>query len=131
VSWVIYQYRDARGGWPIGDWYDQMNDRETARFDWCIWALSQNGPEEFGDSWCVLQRGGIRKVKIKGGRGTRQLRLMICKGPVNMRTELTLLLPAVEKDGKLDPENAVDRAIERMNEVKADPNGRRGKWTKS
>lgn len=46
----------------------------------------------------------IYKMKIKGHKGHIQLRPMLCYGPFN-RTEVTLLIGAIEKDFKLKPEN--------------------------
>jgi hypothetical protein len=45
----------------------------------------------------------IYKMKIKGHKGHVQLRPMVCYGPFS-RSEVTILVGAIEKDFKLSPE---------------------------
>ncbi|HUA18376.1 MAG TPA: hypothetical protein VMU80_20650 [Bryobacteraceae bacterium] len=55
--------------------------------------------------------------------GQRMLRPMLCRGPVDMAAEFTMLIGAIEKDGVLDVD-AMD-AEERRQEVISDPRNRR------
>ena len=124
--WAIHQYRDARGRLPVKEWYDSLGTEEKARFDAKINVLKQNGPDQFRDGWCAPLGDGLLKLKIKG---RRQLRPMLCKGPINISNELTLLREAIEKGGKLDPSDAKEQAQERMNAIAAEPAERRRPWS--
>jgi hypothetical protein len=64
----------------------------------------------------------IKKLKI---RGNVQLRPRLCLGPVDVRSEFTLLLGAREIGSKDDPPNADNIAEDLRQQVKADPNKRR------
>jgi hypothetical protein len=66
---------------------------------------------------------GIYKMKIKGNKGMKQLRPMCCRGPFGPN-EYTILVGAVEKDGKLVPYDVKKRAQERLNLLLADPTRR-------
>ena len=106
-------------------WYDSLAVEETAKVDVRIGELQQNGPDLFRASWCAPLGEHIWKMKI---HGKRQLRLMLCKGPVDRNAELTLLYDSIEKDGTLIPGDAVERAVTRMEEIASNPRRRRAPW---
>ena len=108
-----------------------MNKHEQARFDGRIDLLEKLGPEPFKADWCGPLGKGIWKLKIKGGGPVRQHRFMLCRGPVDKNSEVTLLVPAFEKDGKLEPADALEQALQRGEEVASNPHERRTPWTKT
>ncbi len=57
--------------------------------------------------------------------GKIRLRPMVCKGPSDPNREITLLYPALERDFKLVPRDAPERAEQRRQEILADPRRRR------
>jgi len=65
----------------------------------------------------------IYKMKIKGNKGMKQLRPMCCRGPFGSN-EYTVLVGAVEKDGRLIPADAKERAQQNLKALKADPTRR-------
>jgi hypothetical protein len=64
----------------------------------------------------------IKKIRIKGRVA---IRLMLCKGPIDNKKEFTLLFGAIEKDNKLTPKDAEQRAETRRQEIIQAPNSRR------
>jgi hypothetical protein len=116
---------------PIAEAYEDMNKHEQARFDGRIDLLEKLGPELFKADWCGPLGKGIWKLKIKGGGPVRQHRFMLCRGPVDKNSEVTLLMPAFEKDGKLEPADALEQALQRGEEVASNPHERRTPWTKT
>lgn len=67
---------------------------------------------------------GILKLRIKGNV---QLRPMLCKGPVDVDGEFSLLIGAIEVGSKLKPLNADVIAGERKEEIRRYPDNRRVK----
>jgi len=57
--------------------------------------------------------------------GAVMLRPMLCKGPINNDTEYTILQGAKEVGGRLQPENAPERAERNREDVVRDPSRRR------
>lgn len=74
--------------------------------------LENNGDALFPLLLTGTDTPGILKLRVKG---KVQLRPMLCKGPVDIDREYTLLLGAIEVGGKLIP----DKADELANELKA------------
>lgn len=62
------------------------------------------------------------KLRVKGNV---QLRPMLCEGPVDVKSEFTLLLGAIEVGGKLQPRGADALANDIKQAIKADPANRR------
>jgi hypothetical protein len=70
----------------------------------------------------VKKRGHIYKLVV---HGDVMLRPMLCKGPPERQTDaVTLLEGAIEKDWKLHPPEAVDRAAENRLEIERDASRR-------
>lgn len=67
---------------------------------------------------------GILKLRIKGNV---QLRPMLCKGPIDVDEEFSLLVGAIEVGSKLKPPNADVIADERKKEIRKYPDNRRVK----
>ena len=71
---------------------------------------------------CGSETPGILKLRVKGNV---QLRPMLCRGPIEIDKEFTLLLGACEVGGKLVPRDADAMADRLKHEVKRGPNRRR------
>jgi hypothetical protein len=119
---VLYEYVDGRGRGVIRRWIEEELEQEQwhrlrvkldllAEVDLRTAMLLLSGT---GD-------GNIFKLRVKG---RVQLRPMLCYGPPDPTRELTFLLPAVERNGKLEPRDAVARALSRRQEVIDDNNKR-------
>lgn len=66
----------------------------------------------------------IHVYKLRIG-GKIRLRPMVCRGTGDPKLEITLLHPAYERDGRLDPQDAPERAEQRRQEILADPSRRK------
>ena len=84
--------------------------------------------ETKGKDFCPNLAGPLRgsphvyKIRVNGNVAAR---LLLCKGPIQMETEYTLLMGAFERDDEL-PEGILERAESLRQEVIANPNERRG-----
>jgi hypothetical protein len=67
----------------------------------------------------------IYRMKVKGNKGQVQLRPMVCKGPFILDAEYTLLCGAIERDRKLNPRNAIERAQDNRATLIENPDRRR------
>jgi len=86
--------------------------------------LEQNGHELCPGLASNLNKAPhLYKIKINGRVAAR---LFLCKGPINMDTEYTLLLGAFEVDDEL-PEGTLRIAESYRQEILRDPSNRRGK----
>ena len=95
---------------------------DRAKLDQKIDMLAQAGPNlPPGLLSGVPKYGHIRKLRV---RGSVQLRPLLCFGPFDMNEEFTFLLGAVERDWKLRPHNAIERANENREELIAAPTRR-------
>jgi len=97
---------------------------QIAAFQDKIDTLEQSGPEMVPGfiSETPVARD-IYKMKIKGNKGMKQLRPMCCRGPFGPN-EYTILIGAVERDGKLVPDDVKKRAQEHLEMLKMDPTRR-------
>jgi len=68
--------------------------------------------------------GGHRHIYKLRIDGSVAMRPMLCKGPIDMNREFTLLLGATERDRVLDPMDAPRRAEQRRTEIIANPTRR-------
>jgi hypothetical protein len=74
-----------------------------------------------------LLAGPLRGTKIYKLRlrcNNRELRPMLCRGPVGERLDYTLLLGAIEVGNRLNPYNAEDRAAKNRELLIENPNWR-------
>ena len=126
-KWKVYfclegQRRDNTiMGW-LGQ--ERVQVAQIAAFQDKLDTLEQSGPEMvpgFISNTPVAR--DIYKMKIKGNKGMKQLRPMCCRGPFGPN-EYTILFGAVEKDGKLIPSDAKQRAQVNLKELRADPTRR-------
>ena len=120
MSWKIYDYRSQRGQNLVKDWCVELQKNERTKFTQKIDMLA-----EVGDSLCPGLAGPIGsshlyKIKVNGDVAGR---LFLCKGPLNMETEYTLLLGAFKKDGRL-PFGTIEAAEQRRQDIIRDKDRR-------
>jgi len=104
---------------------ESVQFKQIVAFQEKIDTLEQSGPDMvpgFISDTPVAKE--IYKMKIKGNKGLKQLRPMCCRGPFG-QNEYTVLVGAIEKDNKLIPSNAKERAQTNLITFKADPTRRR------
>lgn len=121
MPWNIFDYRDNRGRNVIRHWLSRAGTVLAAKADAKIRMLSQFGPECPKGVLADTSDRHIDKLRVLGKDNTR---VLLCKGPVNLNSEYTLLSAHPEKDRKL-PRGAVEDAASRRLEVISDPISRR------
>jgi len=128
--WRIYEYLTAQGRSAIGDWLIEkaISERDRGRLVLKTDMLALYGP----DLPSGLLAGPIkskRNKKIQSHtyklivHGDKMLRPLLCKGPIDMAGEYTILLGAIEVNFVLDED--VEDAEKRRAEILADPDNRR------
>ena len=122
--WEIFEYVDHRGKNLIEQWMsEELQTNERARLIRKIDMLHRNGPDLSSDLLSDTRSPHIKKIRINGNVAVR---LLLCKGPVNMEArEYTLLFGASERDRKFVPANAIARAEENREFVIKEPLKRR------
>jgi len=124
--WRVYFFLDGRQENVIARWLskERVPKGQIANFQAKLDTLERGGPDASPGLIVGPLAKDIFKMKIKGNKGWVQLRPMVCYGPFNDH-ELTLLVGAIERDSKLDPRNAVERAHENLTILRADRQRRR------
>jgi len=122
MPWDIYDYRDRRGLNPVLTWCQALEKKDLAKMNHRIDMLQEKGKD-----LCPNLVGPLRgsphlyKIRVNGDVAPR---LVLCKGPVNMETEFTLLLGVFERDDKL-PDGTLEKAESYRQEIIANPIQRR------
>lgn len=127
-KWKVYCFISTRGFNVIREWLEEekVGSAQRAAFQSKLDLLESGGPEAvpgFISDTPVAHH--IYKAKIKGNKGWVQLRPMLCRGPILMDREFTLLCGTVEKDGDLRPKDWKDKAQDHREIVIADSKRRR------
>lgn len=124
----LYDYVDARGRNIIREWTDGLQARDRAKLRNKLKML-----EKVADPALLPQllagpriQGEPEIYKLQVGRSGSEnaLRPMLCRGPFDKNEELTLLVGATERDGKL-PKGVAKVAEQNRRDILADPNRRR------
>lgn len=118
----IYDYVNAQGENEFKKWTEEQQKAPRAKLNQKIDMLEQHGDELFPNILTDSGTPGIQKLRIKGNV---QLRPLLCKGPVDIHSEYTLLMGAKETDGKWSPKDAPNTANGKKLAVIADPSHRR------
>lgn len=123
MTWTLFDYRDGRGRNPVREWCERLQKADLARMNQRIDLLREKGKDFCPGLAGPLHRSPhLYKIKINGSVAAR---LILCKGPIYMETEYTLLLGEVEKDDEL-PAGTLEAAESYRQEVIRDPRNRRG-----
>jgi hypothetical protein len=122
MKWRIFDYVDMRDGNVIVKWLNGLQKPERARMDRKLQALHDNGPNLSSELLSDTPSKHIKKIRLNGRVAPR---LLLCRGPVDMEREFTLLFGATERDRKFVPANAIEAAEENRERVTSDPDHRR------
>jgi hypothetical protein len=127
ARWKVYFYLEGlRRDHGIRKWLENeaVPAAQIAAFQDKIDTLQEHGPEMVpGFITETPVAKDIYKMKIKGNKGMKQLRPMCCRGPFGPN-EYTILAGAVERDGKLVPEDVKTRAQDNLKALRNDPTRR-------
>src|SRR4051812_43975581 len=99
----FWQLADRRGDGEFAAWRDGLSKTDRAVLDEKMRALDRFGTD-VGFWKGVASYGRLNKLRIQ--TPTRALRPIVCKGPFEMNSEITLLFGAFEEDDKWEPANA-------------------------
>jgi len=108
--WPVYDFLARRGSNLIKERGDGLETVERAKLNAKIDLLRMNGADLSPELLSDTNIPTIKKIRVKGRVAVR---LMLCRGPIHVHDEFTLLMGAVEKDRKLIPSNAEGIAEER------------------
>lgn len=126
MPYTIYDHVNAKGVNTFREWTEGLQRPDRVKLAVKLDALAMTGSDLAPGLFADSNSKHIKKLRIIG-RGSVQLRPMLCKGPIDNNSEFTLLLGAIEKGSRLEPKNA-DALAERLRqEVAANPNKRRCK----
>lgn len=121
VNWRLWDFTSVHGRNLIAGWASNLSSRDRAFLD------------EKLDFLCGIEfevairlkavagplRGNNHIYKLRA-HGQVQMRPMLCRGPRDNNSELTLLEGAIERNGRLHPSDAPDRASRNREELKQD-----------
>jgi hypothetical protein len=122
MAFKLFDYVNAKGENEFKKWTAKQQLVQRARLNERLDKLSQLGDTLIPNMLTGTGTPGIQKLRVKGNV---QLRPLLCKGPVDIHWEYTLLMGAKEVGDELDPHNAAATANKRKQEVIADPKHRR------
>lgn len=124
MSFVLYDHVNHRGDNAFKEWAQSLQGVQRAKLNERLDKLALHGETLMPLMLSDTNVPGIRKLKIKG---TVQLRPLLCRGPVDVHCEYTMLLGAIEKGDEWLPKKAPELARQIKNEVIEDPASRRKK----
>ncbi|MBU1664875.1 MAG: hypothetical protein KKG92_05685 [Gammaproteobacteria bacterium] len=124
MTYTLFDYVDAHGRNQIKDWSESLEKVQRAKLNERLDKLQLHGPDLYPEMMAGSGVAGIEKLKVKG---KVQLRPLLCKGPIDIQCEYTLLMGAKEVGNKWSPNDAREVALARKKAVKAAPENRRKK----
>lgn len=120
-KFLLFDYTDKKGSNDIKAWTLTLEKNQRAKLNAKLDMLMSKGSELFPHVLTDTPTSGIQKLRVKGNI---QLRPMLCKGPINNENEFTLLIGAIERDSRLEPDKADEKAKDRKNIIIGNPNRR-------
>lgn len=124
MPFLIYDYVSHHGQNEFKDWTSGLEKLQRGKLNERIDKLALYGDALYPEMLAGTSVAGIQKLKIKGNV---QLRPLLCKGPVNIQDEYTLLMGAKEVGSKWVPKGAPSTAATKKAEIIKDPTKRRTK----
>lgn len=122
MSFPLYEYLNANGKNEIQAWRNDLQVVHRAKLDEKLGKLYKDGealrPHLLTDS----KEPSVFKLRVQG---PVKLRLLLCRGTVDMHGEYTLLFGTQEVGSVIRPKGAEKAAGLRREEVMENPNTRR------
>jgi hypothetical protein len=112
-EWTLFDYVDLRKSNAIKEWTRGLEKRSLAKLNRKLEILEQTGPDLAPGLLKGTRLRHVDKVKVEGRVSHA---LLVCRGPIHLQEEMTLLLGVPEKDRKL-PLGSEQKADERRLEV--------------
>jgi hypothetical protein len=124
MAWVLYDYVNQRPENEFRIWSSGLQKHELAKLNARLDLLEQHGPELLPKMLAGPIRGQPHLYKLVIN-GRIALRPILCKGPVDMQREFTLLMGATERGFEWVPRDAPASAEVLRQHVIDDPSHRR------
>ena len=124
MGFKIFDYCNSAGENEFNAWTQTLQPIQRGKLNAKLDMLKMLGAGLFPEVLTGTDTPGILKLRI---RGNVQLRPMLCKGPIDVDKEFSLLVGAIEVGGKLRPKHADVIADGRKEEIRRDPDNRRVK----
>ena len=109
----LYDYIDEQGRNLFKDWTRGLQKHELTKLNQKLDMLERNGADLSTGLLSDTPSPCIKKIRINGPVACRPL---LCRGPIDMQHEFTLLVGAFEKDRRL-PKVDIAAAEECRNEI--------------
>ena len=106
MGWKLYDFIDSQGRNLYREWLDGLPTQVQAKVEAKLDALMDADIGVLPNMITDTKQRSIRELVINGKSGA--YRLFICRGPKDMRNELTLLCGGQEKDRKYIVNNPSD-----------------------
>ena len=123
AGWRLYDYIDERGINQFEQWSRGLESGDRAKLHRKLKALEDTEPGLIPGLLSGPINGYPHIYKLRIG-GKVRLRPLLCKGPIEKDSELTLLMGATERDWKWNPHNAREVAVARRQEILNNPERR-------
>lgn len=120
----LYDFICRNGANEVQQWIKSLQPPLRAKLNQKLDMLSMSGEELFPHVLTDAGAPGILKIRVQGGV---KLRPLLCRGPVAVGREYTILMGAKEVGDKWSPSGAPEKAGQMKQELLADINGRRVK----
>lgn len=124
MTFNLYDYVNHHNQNEFKEWTLGLEKSQRAKLNEKIDKLAIYGDQLFPEMLTGTSIAGILKLRAKGNV---QLRPLLCKGPINIKHEYTLLFGAKEVGGKWVPSGAPSKAAKLKEEVTKEPKKRRTK----
>ena len=123
AKWRIFDYIDSQGRNVMLEWAKRLplQKTERAKLNSKIDLLERVGLDLAPGILADTSNRNIKKLRV---RGKRQLRPMLCLGPIILDSEFTFLQGAIEKGNELIPPDAAGRADANRRDLLANPGKR-------
>ena len=126
IEMRLWDYTSRTDRNEIREWLCSLSLRDQARVEQKLGLLEHVEFELLIHTKCLAgpidHTKHIYKLRV---RGDKNIRLLLCKGPVVMAAEYTLLVGATEPNRDLVPKNAITTALERRSGILANSDERR------
>jgi len=117
MKYALFDYVTNKGINDFKIWTEKLQKIQRAKLNIRLDMLENKGFDLFPQILTGTDTAGIQKLRVPG---KVQLRPMVCKGPINIENEFTLLIGAIEKQDKLQPKKADQIADKRRKDVITD-----------
>ena len=122
MTFRLFDALTTTGQNKLKAWTESLQKIPRGKLNARLDMLMLHGDALFPEILTGTNTPGILKLRVKGNV---QLRPMLCKGPVDIEREFTLLLGAKEVGGELKPADADSTAGAIRDEVRVSPATRR------